>query len=216
MGRRRRLIVFLGPPGSGKGTQGRRWAEERQWRYVATGDLLREAVRRGTPLGQQAHAYMLRGELVPDEVMVGLMEELLTTAESDIVLDGYPRTLAQAQKLDELMERLGWQLHAVIYLQADEAELVARLSARRVCPSCQAVYNLRSAPPREDERCDLCGTTLAQRDDDRPEVIMRRLTVYQKETQPIVGYYAQKGLLKTVHASGTPEEVYQRLQQVME
>lgn len=216
MGRRRRLIVFLGPPGSGKGTQGRRWAEERQWRYVATGDLLREAVRRGTPLGQQAHAYMLRGELVPDEVMVGLMEELLTTAESDIVLDGFPRTLAQAQKLDELMERLGWQLHAVIYLQADEAELVERLSARRVCPNCQAVYNLRSAPPREDERCDLCGTNLVQRDDDRPEVIMRRLTVYQKETQPIVGYYAQKGVLKTVNAAGTPEEVYQRLQQVME
>jgi len=208
--------VFLGPPGSGKGTQGRRWAEERQWRYVATGDLLREAVRRGTPLGQQAHAYMLRGELVPDEVMVGLMEELLTTAESDIVLDGYPRTLAQAQKLDELAERLGWQLHAVIYLQADEAELVERLSARRVCPNCQAVYNLRSAPPQEDERCDRCGTNLVQRDDDRPEVIMRRLTVYQKETQPIVGYYAQKGVLKTVNASGTLEEVYQRLQQVME
>lgn len=216
MGQTKRLIVLLGPPGSGKGTHGRRWATEQGWAYVATGDLLRDAVRRGTPLGQQAHAYMLRGELVPDEVMTGLVEELLMTAERDVVLDGYPRTFPQAQALDELAQRLGWQLHAVVYLQADEAELVERLSARRVCPNCQAVYNLRSAPPRDDERCDQCGANLVQRDDDRPEVILNRLSVYRKETQPIVDYYAQRGLLKTVNASGTPEEVYQHLQRVID
>lgn len=212
----RQLIVLLGPPGVGKGTQGRRWAAEQGWQYVAIGDLLRDAIQRGTPLGQQAHAYMSRGELVPDEVIAKIVEELLTTTESDVVLDGYPRTLAQVCTLDELTKRLGWQLRAVVYLQVPEEELVERLTARRVCPRCQVVYNLRSAPPRCDERCDHCHTPLVQREDDRPEVIANRLAVYQKQTHPIVEWYARQGVLKTVNASGTPDEVYRRLRQVIE
>lgn len=183
---------------------------------MATGDLLRDAIQKGTPLGQQAHVYLSKGELVPDEVMAKIIEELLTTTESDVVLDGYPRTLAQACLLDELTQRLGWQLHAVVYLQVPEAELVERLSGRRICPRCQAVYHLQSAPPRCDERCDHCCTPLVQRDDDRPEVIANRLAVYQTQTYPIVERYARQGVLKMVNASGMPDEVYRRVRQVID
>lgn len=209
------LVVLLGPPGSGKGTHGRRWATEHGCLYVATGDLLRDAIRRGTPLGQQAHSYVARGDLVPDPVMAGLIEEVLQTAEQCVVLDGYPRTVAQAVTLDDLMGRWGWRLKAAVLLEVGEDEVVERLSARRVCPQCGAVYNLLSVPPRHGEVCDGCGTLLVQRDDDRPEVVRRRLEVYRQQTQPVAAYYAQKGVLVTVNASGTPDEVYARLCQVM-
>jgi adenylate kinase len=146
--------------------------------------------------------------------MAQLIEEMLQKADRCVVLDGYPRTLVQAATLEGLAHRLGWQVAMVLLLDVGEQELIERLSARRVCPNCQAIYNLLSAPPRQDERCDVCGAALVQRDDDRPEVVLHRLAVYREQTQPVADYYARRGMLVTVNASGTPEEVYARLRQV--
>lgn len=212
---RKFIIILLGPPGAGKGTVGQRWAAEWGWQYIATGDLLREAVRRQTPLGLQAKAFMERGELVPDEVMDGIVEEALQGADRPLLLDGYPRTVAQAEALTDMARRLNWKVQKVVLLQVGDAELIDRLSARRVCPHCQAIYNLRSNPPKDDERCDRCGTALVHRDDDKPDVIEQRLTVYRKQTQPVVDYYRSQGLLTGMDASGLPEEVYKRLEKVM-
>lgn len=211
----KRILVLLGPPGAGKGTQGQRWAEEHGWRYTATGDLLRQAVQNQTPLGLQAKAYMDKGLLVPDEVMGGIVEEVMRRSQQPLVLDGYPRTLPQAQKLDEMVKRWGWEIFAVVLFVLSDEEIVERLSARRICPNCQAIYNLRSAPPKNDELCDECETPLIQRDDDKPEVIRKRLAVYKEQTLPVIDYYRSEGLLKEVNASGAPEEVYERLKGVM-
>ncbi len=211
----KRILVLLGPPGAGKGTQGQRWAEEHGWRYTATGDLLREAVQNQTPLGLQAKHYMDKGLLVPDEVMHSIVEEVMRGSEQPLVLDGYPRTLPQAKKLDEMVKRLGWQIRAAVLFVLSDEEIVERLSARRICPNCQAIYNLRSKPPKNDELCDECETPLIQRDDDKPEVIRKRLAVYREQTLPVIDYYRAEGLLKEVNASGAPEEVYERLKGVM-
>lgn len=211
----KRILVLLGPPGAGKGTQGQRWAQEHGWRYTATGDLLRQAVQNQTPLGLQAKAYMDKGLLVPDEVMGGIVEEVMRRSQQPLVLDGYPRTLPQAQKLDEMVKRWGWEIFAVVLFVLSDEEIVERLSARRICPNCQAIYNLRSAPPKNDELCDECETPLIQRDDDKPEVIRKRLAVYKEQTLPVIDYYRAEGLLKEVNASGAPEEVYERLKGVM-
>ncbi|MER3500777.1 MAG: adenylate kinase [Candidatus Fervidibacterota bacterium] len=209
------MLVLLGPPGAGKGTHGQRWAQEHGWRYTATGDLLRQAVQNQTPLGLQAKAYMDKGLLVPDEVMGGIVEEVMRRSQQPLVLDGYPRTLPQAQKLDEMVKRWGWEIFAVVLFVLSDEEIVERLSARRICPNCQAIYNLRSAPPKNDELCDECETPLIQRDDDKPEVIRKRLAVYKEQTLPVIDYYRAEGLLKEVNASGAPEEVYERLKGVM-
>lgn len=215
MSERREIFVLLGPPGAGKGTHGQRWAEEKGWRYAATGDLLREAVQRETPVGLQAKAYMEKGLLVPDEVMHGIVEEVLRNLDRPLILDGYPRTLAQAKVLDEMAQRMGWKVRAAILMNLSDEEIVERLSARRICPNCQAIYNLKSKPPRNDEICDECGTRLIQREDDKPEVIRKRLAVYRDQTTPVLDYYREKGILEEVCTSGSPDEVYERLKKVM-
>ncbi len=214
MSEQKKIIVLLGPPGSGKGTHGQRWAEENDWLYAATGDLLREAVKKQTPVGIQAKAYMDKGLLVPDEVMHGIVEEVLMGLDRPLVLDGYPRTLVQAEVLDEMAKRLGWHVKMAVLLNLSDEEIVERLSARRVCPNCQAIYNLKSKPPRNDEICDECGGKLIQREDDKPEVIRKRLDVYREQTAPVVDYYRKKGFLVEVCSSGTAEEVYERLKKV--
>lgn len=214
MSGQRGIIVLLGPPGVGKGTQGQRWAEENGWLYAATGDLLREAVQNQTPVGIQAKAYMEKGLLVPDELMDKIVEEVLLNSKQSILLDGYPRTLAQAQVLDEMAQRLGWKIQIAVLMTLSDDEIVDRLSARRICPNCKAIYNLKSKPPKNDEICDECSAKLIQREDDRPEVIRKRLVVYYEQTAPVVDYYRSKGILTEVCSLGTPEEVYERLKKV--
>lgn len=214
MGKAKFIIVLLGPPGVGKGTQGQRWANEKGWRYAATGDLLREAVRQGTPVSLKAKAFMDKGELVADEVVTAIVEEVLQKADRPLLLDGYPRTIAQAEALTEIAKRLGWKIQAAVLLHANDDELVERLSARRVCPSCGTIYNLRYQPPKDNEHCDRCGSPLIQRDDDKHDVIRQRLAVYQAQTQPVIDYYQGLGLLVTVDALGEPDEVYVRLRKV--
>ncbi len=200
-------LVFLGAPGVGKGTQARRLQEEYGWTVIATGDLLRQAIAENTPLGQQAKAYIQRGELVPDTLVNQIVSERLQGLEH-FILDGYPRNLAQAEMLESI---LSYPLDAVIYFELDEEELIARLSGRRVCPKCGAVFHLQSNPSKEGDRCDRCSAELVIRDDDRPETVRHRLKVYREQTAPLIDYYRQRSLLRVVSAEGTPDGVYQRL-----
>ncbi|HHY93130.1 MAG TPA: adenylate kinase [Firmicutes bacterium] len=206
-------LVLLGAPGAGKGTQGELLAREFRIPHIATGDLLRGAIAAGTPLGKEAQRYVAQGELVPDEVVIGIVKERLDApdAKQGFILDGFPRTEVQAESLAELLQDLGRPLTAAVFLDVPAETLLARLTARRVCPQCGASYHLVSRPPREAGRCDACGSALAQRADDREDVIARRLAVYQKETAPLLEYYSRKGLLVRVPGTGTPAEILARV-----
>ena len=211
-------MVLLGPPGVGKGTQGRRLAEEQRWALISTGEMLREAVRRQTPLGLEARRQMDAGLLVGDEVMIGLVRERIAEPDTrpGFVLDGFPRTVPQADALDRMLKEDGRALDAVLSLAASEEELVRRLSARRECPVCKRAYNLESAPPRSDGRCDdHPGTELTQRADDRPETVRARLVVYHGNTEALVGHYRAQGLLHEVPGHGAIEEVYANIMRVL-
>lgn len=201
--------VLLGPPGVGKGTVAQILAKEYGVPQIATGDLFREAVAQGTELGLQAQGYMERGELVPDELVLGLLEERLSQPDTQrgFFLDGFPRTLAQAQALEEFLGRRKERLDAVLYLEADDEVVVERLAGRRVCAQCGAIYHLRHHPPRVEGRCDRCGGPLLQREDDRPETVRRRLEVYRRQTQPLVRFYQERSLLRLVGADRGVEEV---------
>jgi adenylate kinase len=207
-------LVLLGPPGVGKGTQGRRLAQDHGWALISTGEILRDAVARGTPLGLEARRRMDQGLLVPDEVMVGLVRERSAQrdATEGFVLDGFPRTVPQAQALDAMLTERAQRLDTVINLTADEGELVRRLSARRECPVCKRAYNLVSAPPRDGRHCDdHPATELAQRADDREDTVVKRLEVYREQTAPLTGYYRAQGRLVEVPGMGAVDEVYARL-----
>ncbi len=184
-------LIFLGAPGAGKGTQGALLAERKRLRRVSTGDLLRDAVRKGTPLGQKAKGYMDAGELVPDEVILGLVREVLAakTDAAGVLFDGFPRTIPQAQALDRLLAELDQRLHAVVVIDVPDDDLVKRLSGRRSCPNCGAVYNVYFEPPREPGVCDACGGALVERADDAAETVRRRLEVYHEQTEPLIAYY---------------------------
>ncbi len=201
-------LVLLGAPGAGKGTQAARLAEELGIPHVATGDIFRAALKEGTPLGLQAKAYMERGELVPDQVVVAIVRERLAGADADeFILDGFPRTLPQAEALDATLSQLGRPLDEVVAIQVSRRALVERLTARRVCAGCGATYHLLYARPAEEGRCDRCGQTLVQRSDDTLETVERRLDVYEKDTLPLIDYYRKRGLLREVPGEGTVEEV---------
>ncbi len=208
-------VIFLGPPGSGKGTQAQKLSAEYGFKHISTGDILREAVRKGTELGKLAKSYMDRGELVPDDVMIGLIEDVLRNWENPVIMDGFPRTLPQAEAFDKLLDKLNFELRKVVLFDVPDDEIVKRLSARRVCPKCGAVYNMLYHPPKNDEICDVCGTKLIQRDDDRPETIRRRLEVYRRDTEPLIDYYRQKGLLAVVDGTGKVDEITGRIAQVL-
>ncbi len=201
-------IVFLGPPGAGKGTQAAEIARTAGWAHLSTGDLLRAAVRAGTPLGREADGYMRQGLLVPDDLVLRILKERLAEADarSGFILDGYPRNPAQARTLEAITP-----IDHVVYFEIPPGVLVERLTQRRHCPSCGRIYNLATLPPKRPGVCDVEGATLLQRTDDRPEAVTTRLAAYRDQTAPLLDHYRALGLLRTVDAAGTPEEVTRRV-----
>jgi len=206
-------LLLLGAPGSGKGTVAQRLCNERDIPQISTGDILREAVREGTDLGLKAKSYMDAGKLVPDEVILGMMEKRLTAPDcaSGYVLDGFPRTLAQATGLDELTERTEKPLEAAVYIEVPEDEVIKRITSRRSCPKCGAIYNVLYSPPKKEGICDACGAALEQRSDDTEEVVKNRYQIYLKETSPLIEYYHGQDKLITVDGVGGMDEVYSRV-----
>lgn len=204
-------VVLLGPPGVGKGTQGRRLAAARRWALISTGEMLREAVARRTPLGAEAQRLMDAGRLVGDEVMIELVKERSSRpdAAAGFVMDGYPRTVPQAQALDSILKERGQVLDAAVCLAAPEDELVRRMSARRECPVCKRAYNMVSAPPRDGRHCDdHPQAELVRRADDAPETVVRRLEVYARETAPLLEHYRAQGRLREIPGLGTMDDVF--------
>jgi adenylate kinase len=210
-------IVLLGAPGSGKGTQAKKLVEDYGYPQVSTGDLLRDAVARGTAHGLKAKAAMDAGQLVSDEIVLGILKDRLARPDTGagFILDGFPRNLAQAEALEGVLAELGQPLDAAVLMQLDHGILMKRLTGRRSCTGCGRVYNIHFLPPPADGRCGNCGGELVQRSDDREETIGRRLEVYRAETEPLVEYYRKLGKLKTVDAQGELEEVYARLVQTL-
>ncbi|MBN21666.1 MAG: adenylate kinase [Bdellovibrionaceae bacterium] len=212
-------LIFLGPPGSGKGTQAKRLQAQKNWPQLSTGDMLRSAIQAGTELGLKAKEIMDSGELVSDEVVVGLINERLkgNDCQSGFVLDGFPRTIPQAQALDQLMDRLQLQIDASVLFEIENSVLIERLSGRRTCSSCGAMFHLVSAPPKKEGQCDSCGSSsLIQREDDRPEVIQKRLKVYHEQTFPLIDYYEGQGKLRRINADQSLSEVEKALSEIVE
>ena len=210
-------VIFLGAPGAGKGTQARGLAAEWGVPQVATGDMLREAVGAKTPLGLEAKRHMDSGGLVPDDVVIGLVAERLARpdARAGFVLDGFPRTAAQAEALDRMLAERSTPLERVVFFQVARPELLRRLTGRRVCRQCGAPFHLVSAPPRAAGRCDNCGGELYQREDDAETAVARRLDVYASQTEPLLAYYRDRGLLVTVAGEGDVARVGQDILQVV-
>jgi adenylate kinase len=210
-------LVLLGPPGSGKGTQGETLQEDFRLPYYATGDILRAAVREETELGREAKAYMDRGDLVPDEVIIGVIAERVGTEEASdgFILDGFPRTTAQAEALDAKMAELGRSLTAALLIDVSDEEVQRRLGGRRTCTEGGHVYHVELDPPKQEGVCDVDGSELIVRDDDKPEVIAHRLEQYHQKTEPLVSHYDAKGILRHVDGSQPPAEVEEKIRAVL-
>ena len=210
-------VVLLGPPGAGKGTQAKRVAAAFELLHLSTGDLLRDEVTRRTGLGEQAKAFMNRGELVPDTLVGKMLATRLHSQPAALgcAFDGYPRTTAQAQLLDGLLAELNRRVDVVLYLRVEDDEILRRLTGRRSCPACGAVYHTVTQPPMVGGVCDACRATLVQRDDDRDEVVRERLRVYREHTTPLLALYRDRGNLREVNGSSGADEVFERLREVM-
>lgn len=207
-------IILLGAPGAGKGTQADSIKNKYPIAHISTGDILRANVKAGTALGKDAKAYMDAGKLVPDDVIVGMMESRLAEADCSegFMLDGFPRTIAQAEALDKMLSAHGIKLDAVVSLEVDDDTVVSRLTSRRVCKQCGEIYNTALKPTAKDGVCDKCGGEVVQRDDDKESVIRNRLAVFHDQTAPLIEYYTQKGLLIAVDATGGKDAVLRILE----
>ncbi|MDW8192467.1 MAG: adenylate kinase [Synergistota bacterium] len=209
--------MLLGPPGAGKGTLAFMLMRDYNLLHISTGDMLREAVSKGTELGKKANEYMRKGLLVPDEIIIEMIKEkLLETHKNGLIFDGFPRTINQAKALDILLEEINEKLKAVILLKISKKVILERLTNRRVCSKCGALYHLKHSPPKLENKCDICGGELYQREDDKEETILRRISVYKDQTEPLIEYYKEKGLLIEIDAEPHLEKVYAELKRCLE
>jgi len=206
-------LILLGAPGAGKGTQAEILCKKLGIPSISTGNILRAAIKAGTPIGVKAKSYIDAGQLVPDEVIIGIVSERLSQADcaNGYILDGVPRTIAQA----EALEKAGIKFDAVVSIEISEDEILRRMSGRRVCEACGSSYNVEAVPPRVEGVCDNCGGKLIQRKDDKPETVHARLEVYHKETEPLIGFYAERGLLKPVGVVGDVETINRAIMAVL-
>jgi adenylate kinase len=210
-------LILFGPPGAGKGTQAERLQADFQLPYIATGDMLRENVREGTELGKEAKSYMDSGGLVPDGVIIAMVAERLQEqdARDGFILDGFPRTTEQAEALDRQLSELGRRITAVLLLDVPDEEVVRRLSGRRICVKSGHNYHVEFDPPKREGVCDQDGSRLIQRDDDKPEVIEKRLETYHEKTKPVIGYFDEQGLLRRIDGTREPTEVHDHIRAVI-
>jgi adenylate kinase len=206
-------LVLLGAPGAGKGTQAKKLIEKYGIPQISTGDILRKAVADGTPLGKEAKGIMDKGELVPDKIVLGLVEERVKQADckKGFILDGFPRNTAQAEALDKLLNDLQMPLDSALSVDVPKEDLMKRLTGRRTCKKCQQMYNVYFSPPKKDALCDKCGGELFQRDDDKEDTIKKRLDVYDAQTAPLIDYYSKKGIRKSVMGTGSIDEIFNKV-----
>lgn len=210
------ILVFLGYPGSGKGTQAKMLSERKNFIHISTGDLFREEISKNSELGLKVKGYISQGKLVPDDITLKIIEDKIQNTNSSIIFDGFPRTVAQAEGLDNMLEKFSMQVDKVIFFEVDEKEVVRRISARRFCPNCQAIYNLITNPPKIEGKCDKCGADLAIREDDKESVVMKRIEVYKDLTSPLISYYRTQGIFYIVNASLPQEEVYLQIENILD
>ncbi|MDD5473229.1 MAG: adenylate kinase [Candidatus Methanoperedens sp.] len=210
-------IILLGPPGAGKGTQAKKISEHFSLPHISTGDILRENISNNTSLGLKAKSYMSRGELVPDELLITIVKDRLSRKDCSegFMLDGYPRTIPQADALQMILTESGKKLDAVLNISVGDEELVKRLSGRRMC-KCGASYHVSFNPPKKDGICDVCKGELYQRDDDKAEAVRNRLDVYKKQTQPLIDYYDKKGVLRTIDGENDIPRIFEDIKEVLE
>ncbi|MEW6573100.1 MAG: adenylate kinase [Bacillota bacterium] len=204
-------LLIMGPPGAGKGTQAVEVVKELKIPHISTGDMLREAVKQGTEMGKKAKEYMDKGQLVPDEVIIGVVKERIAQPDCKVgfLLDGFPRTLPQAEALDVSLKELGIKLDGVINIRVPREKIVARITGRRVCRSCGDTYHVKNKPPKEEGKCDKCGGELYQRSDDTEETVNKRLDVYEAQTQPLLDYYGKQGLVLDINGDQAIDKVLQ-------
>jgi adenylate kinase len=210
-------LILLGPPGAGKGTQASRIAAEYAIPHISTGDILRGAVKDQTPMGLEAKRYMDAGDLVPDEVVIGIVKDRLQEPDTanGFLMDGFPRTIPQAEALNVALDSLGRSVTKTLVILVDEEDLVRRLSGRRICRACQAPFHVMFNQPKEEGVCDVCGGELYQRDDDNEVTVRNRLATYRKQTEPLIEYYDRAGLVARIEGSKAPEQVYEEIRSAL-
>ncbi len=210
-------LIFLGPPGAGKGTQAKKLVQLLGIPQISTGDILRAKKEEDSPLGRQIREIMAEGKLVPDEIVVEIVKERLSQpdCEKGFILDGFPRTIPQAEALDEVLKEMGRKIDAVVYIEVPEEELIKRISGRRVCEKCGEEYHVIFKPPKVEGVCDKCGGRLIQREDDKEEVVRKRIEVYNNSTAPLIEYYEERGLLKRIDGVASMEEVFARIKKAL-
>jgi len=211
-------LILLGPPGAGKGTQAQRIVERYHIPQISTGDILRAAVKEATVLGKQAKAFMEKGQLVPDDVVIGIINERLRApdCQAGFILDGFPRTIPQAEALQRILNKIGKSVDFVINIEVDPEELVRRLTGRRTCKNCGAMFHILFYPPKKEGICDRCGGILYQREDDREEAIRTRLKEYEKQTAPLIQYYRSKNILRPIPGIGEQDQIFEHIVRVLD